>query len=314
MTGAPAIVPNRKISGASAVLMTVNEDGSISWSEFEQHLERTVQAGLAPAVNMDTGFGPYLTAAERTEVLTLTKSFGVKFIAGVHLDDQPGDAFNPDALLAQSVAVAQSGAVPILFPSHGLSALSEAEVLGAHELVATEVDAFLGFELGPMFHPAGRIYSADMFEGLLGINAVVGLKHSSLRRDLEWERLELCKRVRPDFQMMTGNDLAIDMVIYGSDYLLGLSTFSPAGFAARDAAWEAGDTTRFWELNDLLQYLGQFAFRPPVPGYRHDAAMFLQAQGLLDSAHTHPLSPKRPSSDAPVLEEIAARLSVLLHQ
>ena len=114
--------------------------------------------------------------------------------------------------------------------------------------------------------------------------------------------------------MMTGNDLAIDMVIYGSDYLLGLSTFSPAGFAARDAAWETGDTARFWELNDLLQYLGQFAFRPPVPGYRHDAAMFLQAQGLLASAHTHPLSPKRPSSDAPVLEEIAARLSVLLNQ
>ncbi len=131
MTGAPAIVPNRKISGASAVLMTVNEDGSISWSDFEQHLERTVQAGLTPAVNMDTGFGPYLSAAERSQVLTLTKSFGVKFIGGVHLDDQPGDAFNPGALLAQSVAVAESGAVPILFPSHGMSGLSEPEVLGA---------------------------------------------------------------------------------------------------------------------------------------------------------------------------------------
>ena len=90
MTGAPAIVPARKISGASAVLMTVNENGSISWSEFEQHLERTVQAGLTPAVNMDTGFGPYLSAAERSQVLTLTKSFGVKFIGGVQVQNGGG--------------------------------------------------------------------------------------------------------------------------------------------------------------------------------------------------------------------------------
>jgi len=313
MTNAPGIVPNRIISGASAVLMAVTEDGSISWDEFEQHLERTIHAGLTPAVNMDTGFGPYLSAQQRSQVLTLTNSFGVRFIAGVHTDDQPGDAFNSAELISQTVAVAESNAVPILFPSHGLSALAESQVLEAHELVATEVDAYLGFELGPMFHPAGRIYSAELFEGLLGINAVIGLKHSSLRRNLEWERLALCKRVRPDFQLMTGNDLAIDMVIYGCDYLLGLSTFSPAGFAARDAAWAAGDTARFWELNDVLQYLGQFAFRPPVPGYRHDAAMFLQAQGLLDSAQTHPLSPKRPSSDQEVLADIAKRLSDLLH-
>ncbi len=36
---------------------------------------------------------------------------------------------------------------------------------------------------------------------------------------------------RPDFKVLTGNDLAIDMVIYGSDYLLGLSTFAPDAFS-----------------------------------------------------------------------------------
>ena len=33
----------------------------------------------------------------------------------------------------------------------------------------------------------------------------------------------------------------------------------------------------------LLQYLGHFTFRPPVPGYRHDAAMFLELRGWADS-------------------------------
>ena len=65
---------------------------------------------------------------------------------------------------------------------------------------------------------------------------------------------------RPDFRVFTGNDLAIDMVMYGSDYLLGLSTFAPDVFAKRDAAWAAGDPA-FYELNDLLQYLGFLAFR-----------------------------------------------------
>lgn len=55
------------------------------------------------------------------------------------------------------------------------------------------------------------------------------------------------------------------MVMYGSDYLLGLSTFAPDYFAKRDAYWESGDP-RFYELNDLLQYLGfcpfDHLFRP----------------------------------------------------
>ena len=37
---------------------------------------------------------------------------------------------------------------------------------------------------------------------------------------------------RPDFLVLTGNDLGIDMVMYGSDYLLGLSTFAPDLFAS----------------------------------------------------------------------------------
>ncbi len=60
--------------------------------------------------------------------------------------------------------------------------------------------------------------------------------------------------------MYAGNDLAIDMVMYGSDYLLGLSTFAPDAFALRDHHWASGDE-RFFELNDVLQYLGAFGNR-----------------------------------------------------
>ena len=90
-----------------------------------------------------------------------------------------------------------------------------------------------------MFVPYGRIVSLDAYRGLLDIPPCIGAKHSSLSRQAEWERLALRDEVRPDFQVLTGNDLAIDMVMYGSDYLLGLSTFAPEAFARRDACGRA---------------------------------------------------------------------------
>ena len=78
-------------------------------------------------------------------------------------------------------------------------------------------------------------------------------------RNRRGEGARLRDEIRPDFKILTGNDLAIDMVMYGSDYLLGLSTFAPDLFARRDRYWLAGDR-RFYELNDILQYLGFLAF------------------------------------------------------
>lgn len=75
--------------------------------------------------------------------------------------------------------------------------------------------------------PFRKIYSEVIYRGLLSIPQCLGAKHSSLRRDLEWQRLAWRDEVRPDFLVLTGNDLAIDMVMYGSDYLLGLSSFAP---------------------------------------------------------------------------------------
>ena len=102
----------------------------------------------------------------------------------------------------------------------------------------------------------------------------------------------------------------IDMHCHLRDYLLGLSTFAPDLFARRDAWWEAGNP-RFYQLNDALQYLGCFAFRDPVPAYRHSAAQFLRLRGWIESDATHPDSPRRPESDREVLAEIARSLGVL---
>ena len=228
----------------------------------------------------------------RREALLRTAAIAAAAISGAR--------FARDAYLHQIEVVCRHGGVPVVFQSHGLTGLPDDRLIDAYSDLGKRCDRFIAFELGPVFAPFGKIYSLDVYLGLLGIPQCIGAKHSSLHREPEWRRLALRDRVRPDFHVFTGNDLAIDMVMYGSDYLLGLSTFAPDLFARRDALWAAGDPA-FYELNDALQYLGFLAFRAPVPAYKHSAAMFLNLRGWARTDAAHPLSPTRPVSDRPIL-------------
>lgn len=299
----------RKITGISAVLLPFTESGDVDWRGFEAHCVRTADAGLVPAVNMDTGFGPLLTPEQKNAVLDATRTAlgGRSFVAGAFVTDAPGAKLDLDEYRRAVNEITRRGGTPVVCQSYGLTALPEADVIGAYEAIARDCDTFIAFELGTMFAPFGKIYSIEIFRELMRLKKCSGAKHSSLKRESEWQRLALRDAERPDFKVYTGNDLGIDMVMYGSDYLLGLSTFAPDLFARRDAYWLAGDS-RFYELNDVLQYLGFLGFRDPVPAYKHSAAMFLKLRGQLASDVTHPRSPTRPDSDRELLRDIARQL------
>ena len=301
--------PRRTITGISAILLPFTRAEAIDWPGLTAHVVRTADSGLTPAVNMDTGFGSLLSPEDRVAVLDATRSAlgGRPFVAGAVVVDRPGAAFDADVYRRAIEPIVTRGGTPVVCQSFGLSALPDAEVPTAYEAIARDCDRFIAFELGTMFAPFGKIYPLDVYRGLLDLRKCVGAKHSSLHREPEWQRIRLRDSVRPDFKVFTGNDLAIDMVMYGSDYLLGLSTFAPDLFAQRDRLWAAGDPA-FHELNDLLQYLGFFAFRSPVPAYKHSAAVFLRLRGWIGHDATHPDSPTRPESDRPVLQELLARL------
>lgn len=308
-----SLIRPRTIRGVSAMLLPFHESGDVDWLAFERHLDRTVSAGLTPAVNMDTGFVNLLDAATSREVLERTQRFlgGRPFVAGAFVADEPGAKFHRDGYLQRIDAIQRAGGTPILFQSHGLVGLPPAELIEAYRSIGRDCDRFLAFELTPMLAKFGAIYALETFAGLMEIPQCVGEKHSSFHREPEWQRLQLRNERRPDFTIYTGNDFAIDMVMYGSDYLLGLSTFAPDLFAKRDAYWAAGDP-RFFELNDQLQYLGMFAFRSPSPAYKHSAAQFWKLRGWLDCDRTHPRSPTRPSSDIDVLRELGQRMGVVV--
>jgi dihydrodipicolinate synthase/N-acetylneuraminate lyase len=301
----------RRIEGISAVLLPFTDHDEPDWSTFAALLERTWTAGLTPAVNMDTGYVHLLTPYQRARVLATAQDVGRgrRFIAGAFIE---GDDRDPVTAYADHVeGIRASGGTPILFQCSALATATELEVASVYQRVGSAGGPLLAFELGTMFAPFGRVYSSELIERLLDIEAFVGLKHSSLDRGIEWERMRLRDRHRPDFRIYTGNDLAIDMVFYGSDYLLGLSAFAVEGFAARDRLWADGDGRAF-AINDLLQYLGHLAFRPPVPAYRHSAAQFLNVRGVIANSRPHPASPRRPDSDVALLRDIAERLDALV--
>lgn len=305
--------PRRKITGVSAILLPFLDDGAIDWVGFDRHVEATFDAGLSPAINMDTGYANLIDEATRVETLHRCKAIasGRSFIGGVFVGDRPGDRFDRSAYTRGIDEVQSHSGMPILFQSFGLTSGNDDEVFSAYASLAEHCEAFYAFELGEVFAPFGKIYSLELYERLIKLPQCLGAKHSSLDRTLEWQRLQIRDRVRPEFLVLTGNDLAIDMVMYGSDYLLGLSTFHPAAFAARDRLWAEGDE-RFYQLNDLLQYLGTFAFRRPVPAYKHSAAMFLKLRERIDCDPTHRQSPSRPQSDREVLLQIANDIDALL--
>lgn len=304
------IRPEREITGMSAMLLPFRNDGKVDWDSYRAHLSRTADAGLVPAVNMDTGYVNHVDDDTRERVLVETEDVlgpDPTFVAGAFVSDSPGDAFAPDRYRREIERIQKFGGIPIIFQSHGLTALEGKKVLEAYETLAPHCSEFIAFELGEMFAPFGRIYDLEIYEELISVSSCIGAKHSSLNRRLEWHRLRVRDAVRPEFMVLTGNDLAIDMVTYGSDYLLGVSTFAPDVFALRDQLWAEGDAD-FYEVNDLLQYLGFFAFRSPVPAYKHSAAQFLEIRGWIESATPHPEGERRPESDRPILRDIAERL------
>jgi dihydrodipicolinate synthase/N-acetylneuraminate lyase len=300
----------RSIEGISAILLPFYEDGRPDYDAFLRHLERTYAAGLIPAVNMDTGYVNVLSRDQRLKILDLMPAAarGHRFVAGAFVEGEPGDLVS--LYTRETNAIQQRGGIPILFQSTALTSLPEEQLIEVYRRVAAECDRLLAFELGKMFAPFGAIYSLAVFQALMQIPRIVGIKHSSLQRELEWQRLELRDKLRPDFKIYTGNDLAIDMVMYGSDYLLGLSTFAPDSFAQRDAYWQAGDP-RFHELNDVLQYLGQFAFRAPTSAYKHSAAQFLKLRGWIDCDTPPPHALRRPESDIEILQKVLDQLQDL---
>ena len=225
--------PRRTITGMSAVLVPYTADGAIDWAAVEAHIARTHAAGLTPAVNMDTGYVQLLAAPTQERVLDLAAAVtGGAFVAGAYVADAPGAPFDLDAYARRRDAIASRGGTPVIFPSHGLNELDDDGWVDAldrdrrsarpvHRVRARrDVRAVRSHRVArrvPRAAWRSRSASAPSTPRSAGSSSGTASRSAT--------------RTGPTSMVLTGNDLAIDMVMYGSDYLLGLSTFAPEEFA-----------------------------------------------------------------------------------
>ena len=304
--------PRRKVQGIAAALLPYETDGRVAVDAFAKQLVSTNRAGLMNAVNMDTGYVNYLSDAEKEEVLDWTRQAlgrGVPFVAGAYIEHLAGNDIVA-LYRGQIDSIIRFDGIPILFQTARLHGKPPARIAEIYRDICRDYPHVLAFELGPMFAPNGEIYDSETVRRLMDIPEIKGMKHSSLNRLVELERLALRDAHRPDFRIYTGNDLGINMIEYGSDYLLGLAAFAPEKFAERDRLWEVGDP-EYYALSDALQYLGNVAFRSPVPAYKHSAAVFLNLVGRIPSDRTHPRNPRRSAWEPEIMADCARRLSLL---
>jgi dihydrodipicolinate synthase/N-acetylneuraminate lyase len=301
----------RKVQGIAAALLPYKADGTVDVDAFQRHLAATHQVHLMNAVNMDTGYVNFLSETEKKEVLSWTREAlgkDLPFVAGAYIENQDGDVVS--LYQKQLDTICAFDATPILFQTARLHGKSSEEKVTTYQAICKDYPQVLGFELSPRFAPNGEIFDESTVRGLMEIPEMKGMKHSSLDRLLELERLALRDQYRPDFRIFTGNDLGIEMIEYGSDYLLGLATFAPEKFAERDRLWEAGDS-RYFAISDALQHLGNVAFRDPIPAYKHSAAVFLHLTGRIPADLPHPKNLKRPPWESQILQDCARRLCAI---
>lgn len=299
----------RNATGYAACLLPFEADGSISADSFQSAIARTTDAGLGCAVNMDTGYANCISDADRNLILRLTAETVADrrdFVAGAFVEGREGDLVS--LYRTEMDAIVSHGGTPILFQTSRFHDWKASKIIDLYMQVCEGYESVIGFELGKMFAPNGMIFDEDTIRGLMGIPSLKGIKHSSLDRTMELRRLEIRDELRPDFRIFTGNDLAIDMTEYGSDYLLGLAAFCPELFALRDKYW-LEDDDRYAALTDAIQYLGNVAFRAPVPAYKHSCAVFQNLIGRCPSDLTHPQSTSRPAWEREIMEDCAKRLS-----
>ncbi|MCE7883997.1 MAG: hypothetical protein DYH08_09090, partial [Actinobacteria bacterium ATB1] len=181
------IRPRRRIVGMCAVLLPFSGQ-EIDWAGLGDLVERTLDAGLVPAVNMDTGHGQLIGADERSEVLRLVaratgsrrgpffkpEAAAHRFVSGVHVHDQPDSQFDADGYGSGLAEVVEAGGTPIVFPSWGLSSLRGRRLQAAYRSFGEVATRFLGFELATTFVPEGRIWTLGEYASILEVEQCAG--------------------------------------------------------------------------------------------------------------------------------------------
>lgn len=302
------LCPGRRPTGIGPVLLPAVDDDTPDWDGFAHLLGRVADTRLLPGINLGPGGIAGLDASTRAEVLATTGAAlgGTTFVAGVRAEAGDDGTFDPSKLAGAVQAVVRHRGVPLLLPSPALAALGPDELIGLVAWTGDWCDRLLVTE-APVPGEADGSWGLDVFGALLGLDHCIGVVHASRRRGPEWDRIRRRDETRPDFQVFSANDRAVDQIMYGADHCLDLSAAVPDLVESRDDAWEA-EADDALERQDALQALSSLVSRDPVDGIRHALARVLHLRGWLAHDRVVGDTARRPPSDDDLLRAALTRL------
>ena len=272
-----------------AIVTPMTDEGALDLPALKRYVNWLVAQGpVALAVNVDTGEGPHLTAAERCRTLeTVAEAAAGRcgIVAGIG-----GPSTAQAVANARDALSAGAGALLVFpIPAYLGTPLNPEVPYRYHAAIAEAVDLpLILFNLQPKL--GGVLYETEVLHRLISIPSAVAVKEASfdalrfmqVKADIETASRKIL--------LLTGNDNFIyeSFVLGAEGALLGFSTLGTREQVAMYDAHCRGDTATAQALGSKLQTLANVVFAPPVTDYRSRTKEALVMLGVLEAAAVRP--------------------------
>ncbi len=281
-----------------ATILPMTADYEPDYKAYARYLDWLIaENAIAFAINMDTGEGPQLNAAERrraAEVAVDVARGRCRVVAGV-MGSTTKDAVEI-AKMYKEVGV--DGLV--IFPNAAFRnmPLDPRIPYNYHKAIAdaTELPIIL-FQLAPVF--GGVDYTRETLLRLLEIPEVVAIKEASFDAQYYTYTVETLSLANRAITLLTGNDRFItESFLLGAEgALLGFCAIGCGMVAAMLKKFQQGDYKEAVTMRSRVQGFADFIYQDPVLDYRARCKVALAHIGVLDRGQTFVRPPLLQTSD-----------------
>jgi 4-hydroxy-tetrahydrodipicolinate synthase len=281
-----------------AVILPMSADYEPDYPAFARYLEWIIaENAVAVAVNMDTGEGPQLKAAERRKAVETTVRVAngrVAVVAGV-MGSSTLDA------VETARAYLEAGADGlVVFPNAAFrnDPLDPQVAYSYHKAIADATGLpIILFQLAPVF--GGVNFSREVLLKMLEIPEVVAIKEASF--DAQYfsftkQTLDMCGR---DITLLTGNDRFIfESFLLGAEgALLGFCAVGCGMVAEMLGNFQQGGIAAAAAMRPRVQGFADFIYQDPVLDYRARCKAALAQLGVIERGLIYVRPPMLQVSD-----------------
>ena len=294
-----------------ATVLPLTDDDRVDEAALRAYVRWLLQfdALAALAVNMDTGEGPHLSAAERRDVLRVYREETrgrLPLLAGISA------RYTAEAVALAEDARSAGADGLVIFPITAFAGegLPPEVPYRYHRAIADAVPLpMVLFQLQPAL--AGVLFSRETLLSLIDIPNVVAIKEASFDAVRFVETRRILDEAPRRITLLTGNDNFVfeSFVLGGDGALIGLGTVMVGEQIEMIRLLREGNIDAAARINDaVIRPLADALFAPPVRNYRARLKETLRLQGVIPRAHVRPPLLDLDDAERRVVADAVARM------